>query len=69
MKFDILVKRLCIYNALQNQFVSDLIFKKGHFLQNNFDQMLTINHSCFCHFLQEVYKIQYLRSLAIALLR
>ena len=35
--------------------------------QNNFDQTLTLNHSSFHHFVQEVNEIQYQRSLIIAL--
>ena len=47
--------------------ICDIISKRDIFLQNNFDQMLTFDHSSFHHFVQEVNEIWYLRRLILAL--
>ena len=49
--------------------IYDLICEKGHFPQNNFDQIITFNRLTFGHFAHEFNKIWYLRRTIITLFR
>ena len=66
LKIDLVLAYYCLI-CLYNYKLFNLIFKMDTLLQNMLDQMLTFNGLSFCHFVQEVNDIWYLRRLIIAL--